>query len=143
MRGEDNKKQVAPALEFWKVDADLAAVRDDKALAKLPEHERQAFRKLWVAVDQLRSKANVEELACIPRLKPTHRHSIPQQRRAGKPVLDEEATSSSGVVAASNRADWTGRAGKVLSTRAAEFSDALARVVQVAGGNLLLCRLAA
>jgi hypothetical protein len=38
------------ALEHWKQDPDLAAVRD--RLDDLPEPEREAWRSLWAAVDR-------------------------------------------------------------------------------------------
>jgi len=41
-------------------EPDLASVRDDKALAALPEKERQAWQKLWADVDALRKKAGGE-----------------------------------------------------------------------------------
>ena len=47
------KAKVAPTLQHWKADADLAGIRDEKELAKLPEEERTAFKSLWNDVDQL------------------------------------------------------------------------------------------
>ena len=47
---------VQQRLAHWGQDPDLAAVRDDKALAALPEKERQAWRKLWADVAALRKK---------------------------------------------------------------------------------------
>jgi serine/threonine-protein kinase len=44
-------------LESWQQDADLADVRDDKALARLPEAERAEWRQLWADVAALRKKA--------------------------------------------------------------------------------------
>ena len=41
----------------WKVDEDLAAIRDKNSLTKLPEAEQEAFRKLWADVDELLMKA--------------------------------------------------------------------------------------
>jgi tetratricopeptide (TPR) repeat protein len=40
-------------LQHWLEDSDLAPVRDAAALAKLPEAERLAWRKLWADVDKL------------------------------------------------------------------------------------------
>ena len=51
------KAMVAPALRHWKTDTDLAGLRDQKQLAKLPEADRAAFTKLWADVDQLLTKA--------------------------------------------------------------------------------------
>jgi tetratricopeptide (TPR) repeat protein/tRNA A-37 threonylcarbamoyl transferase component Bud32 len=44
-------------LQHWQQDADLASVRDAKALAPLPQAERAAWQQLWAEVDQLRQKA--------------------------------------------------------------------------------------
>ena len=51
------KAIVPPTLKHWKADADLAGVRDEKELAKLPDEERGAFKQLWNDVDQLLTKA--------------------------------------------------------------------------------------
>ncbi len=48
---------VAQILEHWQVDPDLVGVREEKELAKLPEPERAAFKKLWSDVDSLLTKA--------------------------------------------------------------------------------------
>lgn len=48
---------VRPTLEHWKVDSDLAGLRDEAALAKLPEEERRAWRSLWSDVETLLKKA--------------------------------------------------------------------------------------
>ena len=53
----DMKAKVAPALQHWKADTDLAGIRDEKALAKLPETDRNDSRALWSAVDDLLRKA--------------------------------------------------------------------------------------
>jgi tetratricopeptide (TPR) repeat protein/tRNA A-37 threonylcarbamoyl transferase component Bud32 len=45
-------------LEHWQQDADLARVRDAKALAKLPEAERQAWQQLWADVDKLLNRTD-------------------------------------------------------------------------------------
>jgi hypothetical protein len=37
----------------WKRDPDLAGVRGEAALAKLPEAERQGWRTLWADVEQV------------------------------------------------------------------------------------------
>jgi tetratricopeptide (TPR) repeat protein len=44
-------------LAHWKVDTDLAGIRDDAELAKLPEAQRAALRSLWADVEALRKKA--------------------------------------------------------------------------------------
>ena len=52
-----SKAAVPKTLEHWKTDADLAGIRDEKALATLPENERAAFKRLWKEVDQLLTRA--------------------------------------------------------------------------------------
>jgi hypothetical protein len=54
----ESKKPEAKALaskttQHWKTDPDLAGIRDDAALAKLPEAEQQACRALWADFDAL------------------------------------------------------------------------------------------
>ncbi len=44
-------------MQHWRKDADLAAVRDADALAKLPEAERRDWLALWDEVDALIRKA--------------------------------------------------------------------------------------
>ena len=44
-------------LRHWQEDADLAALRDKAAVAKLPESEREACRRLWAEVESLLAKA--------------------------------------------------------------------------------------
>ncbi len=51
------KQAVGRTLAHWKEDADLAGIRDEGALAKLPEGEREGFRALWAEVDRLLAKA--------------------------------------------------------------------------------------
>jgi len=51
------KAKIAPTLKHWKTDADLAGIRDEKELAKLPEPERAALKQLWADVDQLLGEA--------------------------------------------------------------------------------------
>jgi eukaryotic-like serine/threonine-protein kinase len=52
------KATVALTLQHWKSDADLAGIRDEKELAKLPEAECAAFRQLWADVDRLLARAS-------------------------------------------------------------------------------------
>jgi tetratricopeptide (TPR) repeat protein len=57
--GSDDAKDVASApalLRHWRVDPDLAGVRDADALDKLPEDERGQWRQLWDDVDALVQK---------------------------------------------------------------------------------------
>ncbi len=51
------KAKIAPILQHWKDDTDLAGIRDEKGLAKLPEEERAAFKQLWTDVDRLLARA--------------------------------------------------------------------------------------
>jgi tetratricopeptide (TPR) repeat protein len=49
---------IVKTLEHWQRDTDLAGIRDDVELGKLPEAERVAFRKLWADTDALLKKAS-------------------------------------------------------------------------------------
>jgi len=55
LKGDDAKavKEARQTLGHWRRDSDLAGLRDADALAKLPEDERGACRKLWADVDAL------------------------------------------------------------------------------------------
>ena len=56
-RDDPKLKLVIPQrLGHWQQDADLAPVRDAEALNKLPEYERDAWRRLWADVDALGKK---------------------------------------------------------------------------------------
>jgi hypothetical protein len=52
-----DRTQVQKTLAHWQQDQDLAGVRDQDALAKLPEAERKAWRKLWTDVADLLKKS--------------------------------------------------------------------------------------
>src|SRR5207253_1431418 len=45
---------VRQQMQHWQEDTDFVGVRGSEALAKLPEVEREDWRKLWAEVDQLR-----------------------------------------------------------------------------------------
>src|SRR5262249_37732501 len=47
------RRQAWQRLTRWKADPDLAGVRDQPALARLPEGERAAWGKLWAGVEYL------------------------------------------------------------------------------------------
>ena len=47
-------------LTHWKTDPDLAGVRDEAGLARLPEDERQPWRALWADVDTLLKKVQAD-----------------------------------------------------------------------------------
>jgi eukaryotic-like serine/threonine-protein kinase len=51
---------VAAHLGYWRVDSDLAGVRDTNALAKLPDAERAAWRALWDELDAVLKRAGQE-----------------------------------------------------------------------------------
>ena len=55
-QSEDAKR----TLRHWKVDADLAGLRDDAALASLPEGERAEWKELWKNVNELIEKLSRE-----------------------------------------------------------------------------------
>ncbi len=44
-------------MQHWLRDSDFAGVRGDNALAKLPDEERSAWRKLWADVAEMLAKA--------------------------------------------------------------------------------------
>jgi hypothetical protein len=48
---------IVQTLQHWKVDTDLAGVRDPEALAKLPEAERKEWKALWANVEALLKRA--------------------------------------------------------------------------------------
>jgi hypothetical protein len=54
---ETVRQRVVETLAHWKEDADLAGIRDEATLAKLPAGEREGFRALWAEVDRLLAKA--------------------------------------------------------------------------------------
>src|SRR5262249_37507149 len=54
-KAEDHER-VARTLAHWKEDPDLAGLRGEKALVKLPEAERPALRRLWADIDGLLTK---------------------------------------------------------------------------------------
>jgi hypothetical protein len=48
-------------LPHWQTDSDLAGIRGQEALAKLPEGERADWQKLWADVEALRKQAGKPE----------------------------------------------------------------------------------
>jgi hypothetical protein len=52
--------EISKTLRHWESDPDLAGIRDEAALAELPETERNAFRKLWAEVQALQRKAEAK-----------------------------------------------------------------------------------
>jgi tetratricopeptide (TPR) repeat protein len=51
------RQAIASTVQDWQEDLDLASVRDENALAKLPDDERRAWKSLWANVDALLTKA--------------------------------------------------------------------------------------
>jgi tetratricopeptide (TPR) repeat protein len=62
LKGSDATQRAAveKTLKNWQEDADLASVREAKALAKLPEGERAAWQQLWADVAALLKKVSAE-----------------------------------------------------------------------------------
>ena len=62
---EQNTPQVRAAvkktLQHWQQDKDLAGVRDETALAKLPQAEQEPWRALWVEVSSLATRAQSDK----------------------------------------------------------------------------------
>ena len=53
------KAKIAPTLQHWKNDSDLASIRDYKELTKLTDDERALWKHLWADIDQLQTKATM------------------------------------------------------------------------------------
>jgi hypothetical protein len=51
------RAHVSHKLQHWKVDSDLAGIRDEKAIKALPDDEQKACRALWAEVDAVLAKA--------------------------------------------------------------------------------------
>ena len=51
--GSGNGALVAKTLAYWKQDSDLAGVREEQELVKLPDSERPLWKTLWADVDDL------------------------------------------------------------------------------------------
>jgi tetratricopeptide (TPR) repeat protein len=56
----ERQKDVWETLQHWQKDADLAAVRGDEALAKLPADEQAGWRQLWADVEKTLARARQE-----------------------------------------------------------------------------------
>ena len=58
-KGNPNTRQaVQQLLAHWQEDTDLAALREAKSLASLPQKERAAWQQLWADVAALRKKCS-------------------------------------------------------------------------------------
>jgi tetratricopeptide (TPR) repeat protein len=53
-----SRQRLLSAIQEWKIDADLAGLRDQRELAKIPHDEQDACRALWGQVDALLAKAH-------------------------------------------------------------------------------------
>jgi tetratricopeptide (TPR) repeat protein len=51
----ENAPEIVEAVKHWKVAPDLAGVRGDDALRKLPEAEQKRWRFFWLAVDDVQN----------------------------------------------------------------------------------------
>jgi tetratricopeptide (TPR) repeat protein len=56
-RPDKTQKVLAGQMQQWLKDVDFAGVRDERALARLPQDERQAWSALWTDVEHLRLTA--------------------------------------------------------------------------------------
>src|SRR5262249_19787320 len=54
--GKPSDRTAAEALRSWQRNADLACVRDEKALARLPADERKAWQALWAKIGALAAR---------------------------------------------------------------------------------------
>ena len=52
------KQGITQTLRHWKADTDLAGIRDEPALPKLPDAEHKACRAFWAEVDGLLKKCS-------------------------------------------------------------------------------------
>ncbi len=52
-----DRTTIARKMNHWRVDSDLAAIREPSALAQLPEAEAKEWQALWAEVDALAKKA--------------------------------------------------------------------------------------
>ena len=53
------KTKIAQQLKHWKIDIELAGVRDDESLARMSEPEHATFKQFWQDVDQILTRAPV------------------------------------------------------------------------------------
>jgi serine/threonine-protein kinase len=60
------RQSLAETLQNWKLNSDLAGLRDAAALAKLPQDERKACRALWSEVDALFKASATHAVRTIP-----------------------------------------------------------------------------
>jgi serine/threonine-protein kinase len=89
------RTSIAQALRHWKQQSDLAGIRDDEALARLPQAERKAWQALWADVDSLLNRSTTQKKAADKQpigTAPLRQDAAPAQRtpsapRQGTPAL--------------------------------------------------------
>jgi tetratricopeptide (TPR) repeat protein len=64
------KARIAPTIEHWKADTDLASIRDAEVLAGLPEAEWKEWHALWAEVEALVRKVTDAPSGNIPPVTP-------------------------------------------------------------------------
>jgi tetratricopeptide (TPR) repeat protein len=82
-------------MQHWQGDADLAGVRGEKELARLPAEERASWTKLWAEVAALRHKARARYVETVHQgqLDPKQREQpYPLRMTAGKTYVIELAS---------------------------------------------------
>jgi hypothetical protein len=104
---------IADALRHWKQDPDLAGIRDDEALARLPQPERKEWQALWADVGSLQSRAATP----IPTEEKTS--------RTGPPGQDDVKADSLEVLESLHR-----RAHELAPSRPAEAEPLFRRVLE-------------
>ena len=55
---QTDRQFIIQRVSHWQKDSDLASIRDEAALAKLPDDEREALVQLWTEVSALLKKAS-------------------------------------------------------------------------------------
>ena len=73
------RAEVAPTLRHWQQDSDLAGVRDEAELARLPEAERADWEALWDEVRRVLAKVREGPLIRPPRGRLAH--AVASRRR--------------------------------------------------------------
>jgi Flp pilus assembly protein TadD len=74
------KQTIQQQLAQWRRVPDLASVRDQPALDRLPENERTAWQKLWRDVDELAKRLAKKDEPTKERKKPETRKTRPEGR---------------------------------------------------------------
>src|SRR4051794_33919642 len=87
------RSMVQAWMRDWQADADLAGLRDEAALAKLPEADQRACRALWAEAEALRRRAGIDPRPCFGAQGPAG--AFLDRHRPG----DEAAGAARGAVA--------------------------------------------